>query len=99
LALPVRAALSTGVALAPDYLMRLYGKEPYPELMKAAVKVTHRPLFSALSATPVVQDIIPMAVSAPVRKLVSRAREAARTGNYDRPAAGDGPAQRLRTVI
>ncbi|TDZ99328.1 hypothetical protein CCUG62472_00566 [Mycobacteroides salmoniphilum] len=84
-ALPVRAALATGVAMTPDYLMRLYGKEPYPAVVKAAFKLTHRPLFAALSSIPVLRDAIPLSVSTPVRTLVRRARLAARTGNYDPP--------------
>ncbi|WP_234798135.1 oxygenase MpaB family protein [Mycobacteroides chelonae] len=86
-ALPMRAALASGIALTPDYLMRLYGAEPYPALVKEAVRIAHRPMFAALSSTPVVRDTIPLAVSAPVRTLIRRARACARTGIYDPPLA------------
>jgi len=83
LAGPMRIALSTGLAITPNYLVRLYGMVPYPAAVKAVIRITHRPLFAALAATPVVRDAIPLSVSAPVRTLVRRARIAARTGRYD----------------
>ncbi|AEF39625.1 oxygenase MpaB family protein [Hoyosella subflava] len=88
-ALPMRIALASGVAIAPDYLMRLLGREPYPGPVKTAIKAVHRPLFAAMASTPTLRDAIPLTVSDSVRTLVRRARTAARTGVYDAPRATD----------
>lgn len=97
-AIPLRIALASGIVLTPDYLLRLLGREPYPAAIKAAIKIAHRPLFSALAATPVLRDVIPLSVSAPVRKLVRRARDAARTGNYDQPLTSDSQTEQLQAA-
>ncbi|MBJ8342122.1 DUF2236 domain-containing protein [Antrihabitans sp. YC3-6] len=83
MALPMRIVLATGLAITPNYLVRLYGMVPYPAAIKTAIRITHRPLFAALTATPGLRDAIPLSVSAPVRTLVRQARAAARTGRYD----------------
>ncbi|MEV6558187.1 oxygenase MpaB family protein [Nocardia sp. NPDC051756] len=94
-ALPLQVAASAGIALIPDYAMRLLGENPYPATLKAAIRIAHRPLFTALAATPGVRDAIPLSVSSPLRALVRRARIAARTGDYDRPQRNSADRERL----
>lgn len=87
-ALPLRLTIASGVALLPDYAMRLMGQRPYSRAEKLAIRLTNRPVYAALTATPVVRDAIPLAISGRCRTVVRRGQAAARTGQYDPPVAG-----------
>lgn len=93
-ALPARAIAASGFALLPDYAMHLLGRQPYSRAKKLAIRAAHRPLYASLGTTPLVRDAIPLAVSGSCRRMVRRARAAARTGNYDTPR-GSTPARNV----
>lgn len=71
----VRLVLESGVALAPDYVLSLYGSSR-PSLVRKATIAAYRPLFRALEVTPVVRDAFPMVLGKQYRAMVREARAA-----------------------
>ena len=71
----VAAVLESGVAFAPEYVLRMYGTSRSP-LARKAVIAAYRPAYKLLEKTPGLRDAFPMIIGKPYVEMVREARAA-----------------------